>query len=185
MKKKVLLVLYSLTIAAQLAVPGLMIQSVEDVLNSGTRYRFTTEPIDPVDAFRGRYVELRFTAESCTCGTGERFKEGTTAFAALANDSGGFAHVSRLSHRRPETGDFFKVKVNRAGEGNASITFPFDKFFVDEDLAPRVETLYREHNLRGKQDSYAVVRVKNGRAVMEDLIVGGLPVREAAKKARE
>jgi uncharacterized membrane-anchored protein len=183
MKKNALYIVYAAVIAAQLFVPGRMVCSSEDILVTGARYRFVTVPVDPVDAFRGKYINLNFSAASCTMDTAEKIKDGAKAYAVLARDLTGYATVTGLVSHKPEQGDFIRVKVIWARGGKAQVRFPFEKFFLDENMAAGAEKLYREHNIRGRQDAYAVVRVKNGRAVIEDMIIGGLPVREAVKKA--
>jgi uncharacterized membrane-anchored protein len=183
MKKNALIIVYATVVAAQLLLPGRMIYSSEDILVTGARYQFWTVPVDPVDAFRGRYIDLRFSAATCTADTGARIRDGARAYAVLVTDIGGYAKVAGLVSRKPAQGDFIKVKVNWCRNGSAEIRFPFEKFFLDENIAAAAEKLYREHNIRGRQDAFAVVRVKNGRAVIEDLVIGVLPVREAVKKA--
>lgn len=54
---------------------------------------------------------------------------------------------------------------------------------MNEKLAPAAETAYREHARRGHQrDACTTVRVRNGRAVIEDLYVAGKPIREFLKQ---
>ena len=60
----------------------------------------------------------------------------------------------------------------------ATIRIPFDRYYLSEHDAPRAETTYREHSRRGSLDAYLVVRVRNGSAVLADLVVGGKPIRE-------
>lgn len=63
MNRNLLLALLVVLAAAQLAVPASMIVQRETVLTQGRVYKFKTAPVDPVDAFRGRYVALRFEEE--------------------------------------------------------------------------------------------------------------------------
>lgn len=59
-KKKILLLSFFLVAVVQLYVPSKMIWDREEVLRTGTEYKFRTAPIDPTDPFRGKYITLRF-----------------------------------------------------------------------------------------------------------------------------
>ncbi len=47
----------------QIGVAGSMVWQHATTLTAGRVWKFRTAPVDPVDAFRGRYVALRFAAE--------------------------------------------------------------------------------------------------------------------------
>ena len=47
----------------QLLIPIQMITSRERILDKGTLYKFRTRPVDPYDAFRGKYVALSIDYE--------------------------------------------------------------------------------------------------------------------------
>jgi uncharacterized membrane-anchored protein len=54
----------AVVVLLQLGVVGRMIFHREDVLIHGREVKFVTRPVDPVDPFAGRYVALRFEAET-------------------------------------------------------------------------------------------------------------------------
>ena len=84
--------------------------------------------------------------------------------------------------QRPTEGYFVPVKVDGFFGGGIRVEFPFSTFFLEEGKAKQAEDLYRQRNRTGKQDSYAIVRVgSNGHAVIEDLVLGGIPVMEALR----
>ena len=63
MNKKILLIsAFVLVVLVQLYVPAKMIWGREEVLNTGTEYKFRTAPIDPNDVFRGKYINLNYEA---------------------------------------------------------------------------------------------------------------------------
>ena len=57
-KKKILLVLFILVAIVQISFSASMIINREITLKSGKQFKFRTAPVDPYDAFRGRYVAL-------------------------------------------------------------------------------------------------------------------------------
>ena len=58
--ERLILPLFILIAAAQIAVPVYMIFLYEDILKNGVPVRLQARPIDPTDAFRGKYVRLVF-----------------------------------------------------------------------------------------------------------------------------
>ena len=164
--------------AVQLAVPGGMIFDQEQTIRHGVEYKLQTEPVDPCDCFRGRYVGLSFKAENLKRKESAAFPPGSKAFAVLKVNADGFAEVERLS--KEPTENSFAVKVRYADEsGDTQLSFPFDKFFMDEKLAPEAEKAYREANRRnGAKPCWAVVRLRHGKAALVDLAIDGPPIRE-------
>ena len=49
---------------------------------------------------------------------------------------------------------------------------------MNEDLAPKAETAYFEHNKRGQVDAYVTVRVLGGNATLDKLFIAGKPVEQ-------
>jgi len=172
--------LYTGAVIAQLAVLGLMIRGSEVTLTTGSRCLFRTAPVDPVDVFRGKYVALSFSNMSFAVDTATvHFRTGRKAYAVIGRDTGGFATVTGLLARKPDSGDYVKVAIAYQYGGKVTFRYPFDKYFLDENKAARAEQLYRKYNVRGSKDTYAAVRLKDGNAVIEDLVIGGLPVKKA------
>lgn len=160
----------------QLAVPGWMIFEQEQTLRLGTEYKFQTEPVDPYDIFRGRYVALRFTAENVKQKLGDaEIPHGTKVYVAVKNSDAGFAEVDRVSRTPLEGNNVFQATV-RYG---SSLDFPFKRYYMEETRAPAAEAAYRRANTRNsKQQTWAVVRLRNGKATLADLFIDGQPIRD-------
>ena len=105
------LLVFALVGFAQLAVPASLIWKRERTLRQGHVWKFRTAPVDPVDAFRGRYVALEFEAE----GRGEGLEFGGVF---VADDLGfgvdaGFQGVERgdgLAFGGSGAGGFLRVQ---------------------------------------------------------------------------
>jgi uncharacterized membrane-anchored protein len=179
------LALMSAIFLAQWAVPASIIWRYETVLANGKVFKFRTRPVDSYDAFRGRYVALGFTQESASLMDKNRNPEsGEGMFALVENDTNGFARIKGLTFERPQTDNYFGVNVRYCqAPANVFVQLPFDRYYLNEKLAPAAETAYREHARRGgQQDAYVAVRVHNGRAVIEELYVANKPIREFLKQ---
>ncbi len=59
---------------------------------------------------------------------------------------------------------------------------PFDRFYMDEKLAPEAEKAYLDANRRGQQEGVVVVRVWRGFGVIEELELGVRPIRDVARE---
>ena len=61
---KYIIGLFLCLFAVQIAVPVYMIVNREKTLVLGKQFKFHTVPVDPYDAFRGRYVALAVQQDS-------------------------------------------------------------------------------------------------------------------------
>jgi uncharacterized membrane-anchored protein len=181
--------------AAQLAIPATMIHRQETILRDGREYKFKTRPVDPADAFRGRYVWLGFEQDHAPwkgpSGSDEEThgRHGQNAFATLAVDANGFAQVSAIAPSKPASGDFLKVQVSYRGwgtnVGDVWFSMPFDRYYMEESKAPEAERVYWQHQNRRTTTNhmtFAVVRVLDGRAALENVILDGRPIAEYVKE---
>jgi len=165
----------------QLSVPASVVWKRGQTLKHGRVWKFKTEPVDPVDAMRGRYVALRFAAEKVPVAdesAHERISPGTSVYAALKEGADGFADVDRISIEPLNGEDVVKVKVGYSYDHSEHLIFPFDRFWVTEKNAPAAEKAYRENSRRGKENAYVTVRVRDGDAALEQLYIDNQPLAE-------
>jgi uncharacterized membrane-anchored protein len=189
MKTRIFTFLFTVAIVAQLGVPASMIFSSEKTLVSGKAFKFRTAPVDPYDAFRGKYVALDFVTSridsalySARGDDNLPLSRGQRVYVIINEDSSGFAEVTGVQRLPPGQCCYVKAKVGYAYGGTTTVEFPFSKFFLEEGKAEKAEELYRKQNRTGKQDSYVIVRVgKKGTTVIEDLVLGGIPVKKALR----
>jgi uncharacterized membrane-anchored protein len=184
MNPKILFALYTALAIVQLGVPAGQIWRHEDVLRNGVIYKLRTAPVDPYDAFRGRYVALNYADTVAPPRSGENLAPQSTAYVALRKDKDGFAQFSELSATPPVEGDYLRVEYlysRDAGTTGAHFRLPFNRYYMEESKAPRAETAYWKHgNRRNQKDNttYVTVRIKNGRGVIENLFIQDKPILE-------
>ena len=177
------LMLLAMVAAAQLAVPAWMILARERTLHRGEIFRFRTAPVDPYDAFRGRYVALAFDNETARVPADLALHRGEEVFVTLERDAHGFAELGSVSRQQPPSMPYLRLPVNYTQGQEAHFDLPFDRYYMNERLAPEAERAHRQSFQRGEaQESYVEVRIYRGRAVLEELFVAGRP---AAKLVRE
>lgn len=164
---------FSLVAFAQLAVPASLIWKRERTWRQGHVWKFRTAPVDPVDAFRGRYVALEFEAEGQEISPPPNATFGQTVFVTLRENAEGFAEIDQVSSVRLEGDDFIEAQL----QGN-TVSLPFDKYWVTEREAPAAESASRAQSRREKRNAYVTVRVFKGDAALEQLYLDGLPLGE-------
>ncbi len=178
MKTKSLLFLFAVAAILQLVVPASMILRRERVLQHGQVFKFRTAPVDPYDAFRGRYVALRFDQDSAPVPQGADFKRNEKVYALISEDAGGFAYFSGIRRSRPASEPHLALKARHVSGTNVYLRLPFDRFYMDEREAPRAEEAYWENSVRSNQNAYVQVRIEKGFGVIEDLYIAGTPIRD-------
>ena len=50
---------------------------------------------------------------------------------------------------------------------------PFDRFYMEESKAPKAEKVYNAANSDQRKETYALVYIKDGTAVLNDVIIDG------------
>lgn len=181
MKLQYVFVLFILVVIAQLLVPAQMIFGQETVLNKGTAYKFKTQPVDPSDPYRGKYVTLSYDIRSFITSdtTWERKQD---IYVYFENDSLGFAKLTEVSKIPLVTAkDFVKTKVDWFNKYDKSVKFnlPFDRFYMEESKAKPAEDAFRiaqRDNL--PNNTYALVYVKEGEAVLKDLFINEVSIKD-------
>ena len=117
-------------------------------------------------------LPMQVDGERLDIATGDRI------YVGLRSDEEGFTVIDKPRLDRPDSGDYLEVRVGRIASRQFFVDFPMDRFYLPEELAPLAEKAYRDHSRRGKRDAYILVRIRRGRAVVEDLYVGGRTIRE-------
>lgn len=180
--KKWLLSLFILVAFIQLTVPVFMAWRWEDVLQTGRRFYWETAPVDPYDAFKGRYVALGFKENTLSGVNTETLTGGQLVYAIIDENAEGKAYISGLSMVRPDSGYYIKAKAYAVGKDKVHVNLPFNRYYLPEELAAQAETVYRES--AGKQSGVAAVRIKDGYGVVEQLYIGDKTLQEVLQQTR-
>lgn len=189
--RKLILGAFVLMVIAQWIVPVKMILDSQAVLTEGEIYKFKTQPIDPSDPFRGKYVVLRFDVEQFETDTLTNFEQDQEVYAQLTTDKQGFVKVSELFTQQPEIVDntILKTRVGYAwpvdGKQRVSLKLPFDRFYVEESKAPAAEQAYWDAQRDTLQVTYALVRVHNGKAIIENVMINDRPILEIVQEMND
>lgn len=140
MNKRVLL-LVALALG-QLALVGVAVAPQLSARTTGEAYTFRVAPLDPIDPFRGRYVQLTYPdlqvgdtegwGNGVAIGAVEDGHRGTVYLRLIDND--GIWGVDGVSRTQPDSDDFLKCHSD-----GWEIRCGIETFFVNEDRAPQME----------------------------------------------
>jgi len=176
-------------VMAQLTVPVQMIFHNNDILTNGQLYKFKARPIDPYDAFRGKYIHLNF--EESTLYTKDSIIDSENYVAVLGTDKKGFAKITKLRRKPIENETYMNLKSlysYKASETDkrffVTLNFPFDRFYMNEYKAPKAEETYNSSVRDSSKNIYALVAVKEGEAIIKDVMIDGIPIKDYVAKRK-
>lgn len=182
-KQTIIFFLFLVVAFLQIATPFALIRKHEAILKEGETFKFRTAPIDPFDAFRGRYVALRLEQDKVPMPEGMDLKSGDRICAGVTTGEDGFARISGLSKDPPGGLPYMKVKVRYISGKDVFLDLPIDRYYMEEKAAKLAETVYRAHSRADKRDAYVVVRIKDGDAAIDKLYIGEKPVEDVIREA--
>jgi uncharacterized membrane-anchored protein len=177
---------------AQLAAAAWSIARYESTLRTGILYRIRTMPVDPADAFRGRYVAVRpaiLLPKPIASETEKllyQIQSGERGYAILETDADGFARVAQILPQPPSQGDYLEIahawqqwgrESDKAVMLGYNVEFSFDRYYMNEADAPVAQDRYAEMLRRNPvARAWLAVRVKNGVGVIEGLFINGVAI---------
>jgi uncharacterized membrane-anchored protein len=148
-------------IAATLVLCGLiawMIESRAVILREGTEIVLESEPVDPRDLLRGRYVVLGYPAQRiggpmldplrAEIGEGETIDD-ATVYVTLRQGPDGYHEPVAVSLAEPDEDLFIRARANRVAHDMTwlFLDFGIGRFYTNEHRAPELERRMREGEL--------------------------------------
>lgn len=180
-----LLLAFGLMAALQLWLPARTAYRMERVLRQGEVFHFAAGPVDPNDPFRGKYLVLDIPNLNAIPWDLARpiidgVEGGDKLFLVIGKDSLGFAKISGVETSAPTGQPYMKATVDYVYNDTSSInpivlSNPLNRFYMDEHQAPVAEERFNQRT--GDNRAFAKVRILDGLAVLEDVIIGEESVR--------
>jgi uncharacterized membrane-anchored protein len=165
---------------AQWIIPGKMVYDSEKIISGGTVFKFKTEPIDPADPFRGKYITLSFEADYIYSDDTTDWQSGDRIFVTFTADSAGFAKAENAYRTPPDEKSYLRTTVSYVNDNgsNRRIVFrlPFDRFYLEESKASDAEQLYWKAQRDSAKTAYGLVSIGPGQAVLTDVIINERPI---------
>lgn len=176
--------MFVVVVLAQLYVPAQMIFDQENTIARGTAYKFRTQPVDPSDPFKGKYIYLNYDINSAPSND-TTWVTNAPLYVTLKTDSLGFAMVKDVSKVDPKHGDYIKSKVDwyNSYDKNVTFSFPFNEFYMNETKAYDAELAHAQAQLDSlPNNTYALVYILNGKAVLENVFINDIPIADYVEK---
>lgn len=180
------LAIFAAAAVAQWLLPLSGIWQHERVIARGMLVKIECAAPDPYDPLRGRYLAVR-PAES-TVSKPNGFPDGggmVSVWATLEAGDDGLARIKSLSLVPVSGPNVIAITARSSGTTNGTDTirlaWPFDRFYVNERLAPDADKLVAERRRDGKR-TVAEVRLLDGQAILTDILLDGVSVRDVVKQ---
>ena len=180
------LAVFAVAAVAQWLLPLAGIWQHERVIARGTLVKIECAAPDPYDPLRGRYLAVRPAEsrvpkpEGMAEGIAERGDVPVWATLVAGEDS--LSRIESLS-LEPVSGPTVIRLMAKWDHWDGSprretvvVGWPFDRFYLNERLAPDADKL-----VAGKR-TVAEVRLLAGRAVLTDILLDGVSIREIVKQ---
>lgn len=181
--KKIIYIALSATFLLQWFVPLNMIMQQESILKEGIPFKFKTQPLDPNDPFRGKFIVLNYTANQTSIQTDQEWTRGEQVYVKIQEDQNGFATIASLEKIAPKgEKNYVKAEIRQVwGENpvNVRVHYPFERFYMEESKAPKAEAMFRDLWRDSTTTVYGLVVINEGRAALEDVLVDGVSIKEA------
>jgi hypothetical protein len=177
-------VVFAVAAFAQWLLPLSGVWQHERVIARGAAVKLPCAAPDPYDPLRGRYLAVRPAEQRAPAPPGMPEGQAVPVWARLVTDADGLARIESLS-LEPVAGPTVIRLVARLAPGSdeaeAFVEWPFDRFYVNERLAPDADALVAER-FRAGEKPVAEVRLLDGRAVLTDVLVDGESIRDVVKR---
>jgi len=184
--KSIVILVFLLVAMAQIAIPAKLILDKENLLESGLKYKFEIYPVNFNYSYIDDYLTLIFK-ESKICVSNEKeWVNGETVYVVFSTDKDGFVKIKSISKSIPINNiPFVKAKVNFVtmdGSKILSLSYSFNRYYFDMINFSDVENKIKKYDKGVRNVCYAVVCVKEGEAVLKDVIFNSISLNSIFKK---
>jgi len=205
LKKRYAWIIFAVAAIAQFAVPFTAVMQKQDTLKNGAEFKLAARPVDPADAFRGRYVAINIDSE-----VSEEVILNTPEIQEYLDDYKDFIYTddgwdfitSRRAVRYWAGGETAYIRLIEGADGFAEIAEISSKPLEGENVlklrdmnfmfgTDSVRLPFDRYYMKEKAapeaeaaynrqngDAYVTLRVKNGDGVISGLYIDGVRIED-------
>jgi hypothetical protein len=177
--------LFAIAAVIQWLLPLMGVWQHERVIRHGAAVRVRCTAPDPFDPLRGRYLTVR--PEDATLPKPDDLPTDRPipVWATLVADTAGLSKIESIS-LVPVAGPTVvklsaRVLTRDPDHPTVIVQWPIQRYYLNERLAPDADAIVAER-LRTDARPVAELRILEGRAVLTDVLLDGVPIREVAKR---
>lgn len=171
MNKKLLIIAFVIISLFQIYFPLDIILQKEDILKNGKEYKFEIKLLEPYDKIEKQYIYLNFKENNILVLDDKDWEWEETIYILLENDKKGFAKAKSVSKNKPKSDDFVKAQVLYADDKELFFNYSFSKYFFQKKHIKKAKKIYLKHLRDSNNVVYAVVKAKEGEAILKDVMV--------------
>lgn len=177
---KTVFVLFILVAAIQLMAPAKMIFDQQSAIDKGKAYKFLTQPIDPNDPFRGKFIRMNYQINNYKTKVNDWDRN--SEIYVYIKDSLGYAKLDTVTKDKLKNRqDYIKAKLIWYNKNENQVNFNIlnDRFYMEESKAKPAEDLVRDEQRDSttNNSTYALIYIKNGTSVLKDVFVNDVPIK--------
>lgn len=178
---KIIMSLFLVVVIFQLMTPVKMIYNQENVLKLGKSYKFLTQPLDPNDPFRGKFIRMNY--EISTYKTKDSVWNRGQEIYVYLKDSLGYAKLDTITKEKLNISqDYIKAKVGWYKKYSKVLDFNLinERFYMEEFKAKPAENLVRQvqRNNNKNSSTYALIYIKDGTSVLKNVFINEIPIKD-------
>lgn len=186
MKTTYTLIIFMLVGLLQLCIPTQMIFNQESILKNGVAYKFKTQPVDPSDPFKGKYINLNYEKDVFKT-KDSLWQRNEPIFVYLTKDNLGFATIETVSRSilPNNKNNYVKAKAGwyTSYSQELNIKYSFTEYYMEETKAYDAEVAVRNRRRDSMpNNTYALVYIKEGEAVLSDVIIDEISIKDYVEK---
>ena len=143
-------------------------------------FDFKAEGYDPYDPGRGHFLALKVYPDKIDNAIAEKYAPGKTPYVLVGKDQNGLATITGFA-AAPGNTPCFKANQALVFGGRIERLYPFNRFYINEELAQDAERIL-EDAVNSKKT--CVLRVKlypDGASAVSSLLIDGRDIRELAR----
>ena len=175
---KFVIVIFVLTVLFQLIISFHTISLRNEVMKKGKHLILKTMPVDPYDAFRGKYIHLNYdlTRVNKVESSEKLRRRQNQIYVTFKKDSTGYSIIDKVSLMKPEDNMFYLEAIGyhntSMGTDSVAVSLLNKRFYMEEFKAEKAEKKYLQAH-RNKKDAFVTMKIYKGKGIIENLFIEG------------
>ena len=143
-----------------IGIAGIFIIYLSWPLLTGTTVILKTQPVDPLDVFRGQYLTINYEISRVLLPAGA--KEGDTVYVSLKEGDDKIWHAEKVSFSKPDSGIFIRGTAKQSWRG-LGVEYGIEQYFFERNAELPWRNLQVKVKISGSGQSRIVELLLDGK----------------------